>query len=258
MQDLHSIDISKCPAITDRKEITGILENAIIKSSKVKICPSYEAGSRRAGTNVRDICDFLKVAKIKSPPMVALEMKDSRVNFDIKKGDRIEVLIDIEALAYFFVVVVSACLRDYNRFIVYVEFPEKIYKINRRNYFRYSPGPEYPIPVEFNHGGIPYDFYINDISGSGLSVTMRQDEAKKFSVNDPIEGLQVFFIEQTLAGIGAKILRVTETTINNEKNSIVGMEFVNLSANKKDSIIRNIFLEHRKFVHMMQNEGNGG
>jgi len=246
---LYSIDIAKCKNVENRNKITEVFKNAIDNSQFIKL---NQIAYEKMDLKKLDI-DYGKLVEIINNPL-SLEIRSNESDFSLeaKSGDELEVLIDAGAEAYFFPGKVLKSFDSDDGARVTIRFPEILYTINRRTFFRYSPGPEKPLPVEFEHSENVYDFYVNDISGGGFSIRVHESENNPFSINDTVKNMNIYFMNTTVYSLSASILHISEKNFEGEPYRIIGFKFTGQTPSQQDVLVRNIFTEHRDLLNGLQ------
>lgn len=244
---LYSIDISKCETISKTSLILEILNKSRANNSYAKIKEYTRIKSKEKTKNHPEL---LRIKEIKTHLM--LEKLKSKLDMPLKTGDEIEVFIDEGATAFFFIGYVEDIFFEKSLCDIKLNIPKILYKINRRDYFRYTTTPEHPIAVEFEHSNITYNLYLDNISGGGFSMRILSSKNMTFGVNDILQKLKIYFNKGKVTRLNAKIIYIENKSFGNAMYRIYGLKFYKLSSHNQDLIIKNIFSEQRAFSNILK------
>jgi len=248
----YTIDISRCQQINKKNEILEIFQTALKKFSRLRVSRIDSTKTGLYSKKNKIISDFVKLKEIKRTSYLILEKLNQKLAFDVPENEKLEFLIDYGSRAFFFCEHVRETISRTDSTVLSVKFPGTLFAMNRRDYFRFTPSPEHPVTIEFTHANITYEFYIGEISGSGFSLILKPEKRIPFNENDIISDITISFREETISGLKALIRRIANKDIDGEKNTHIGLEFLDINETIRDKLIKNIFAEHRKYLKIVQ------
>jgi len=241
MEDLYSIDISKCLQIDSIKEITGILKSVSINRKTVKMW-----SRRRLEKGKTPSLFYLKSQN--SFDFLCLEINKIDQSLNLIANPELEILIESESIVYFFP---SEVIKVKEAELT-ITFPKALYKINRSESFRYSPSAEAPVAIEFCRSNILYKYYVFDISMGGLSVIIPEGVDSIF-INDPlISGVKIIFSHETIDGISLKQAHFGTRILFGQKFNLYGMKYIGIKTSKQEQIGKNIVLEQKELLELIR------
>jgi len=153
---IPSIDVSKCKTINNSQTINQIITTAFSRSINVKISPVRYYNEDSDIYLPPPPIDFLKIHSINKELSLNLIKDNLDVKVKIKNNMKLEVFLEGENQAHYFIARVIKNSQNINSEIATIIFPKTIYEIKRRDYFRFSPALDQPIRIEFNHSDITY------------------------------------------------------------------------------------------------------
>jgi c-di-GMP-binding flagellar brake protein YcgR len=192
--------------------------------------------------------DSVRIAEVEKNFLIIEKPNASNINFKIRVGDSMEILIDEPSTSYYFTAEIQNKADTPKSYIIKLKTPTIITKITRRDFFRYEPPLAHPLRVKFDHRKLSLTANVHDISGGGLSIRTLPTDPIILTVGEEVTNIRILFIPRTIVVVRASILYAKKINFNGKEYSNFGLQFENFPSASEDALVKAIFYAHRESI----------